>query len=164
PYIANNAEPGGGVVSLWDATAESVNCAYIRLGVDVGLPKVIDVAHRMGIPAKVKLAASPSLSIGTYEVTPLQMASAYSTLAADGGVNVFGGTYPARIFHDFMSSTLSSVPVANFTGPDQSQIGPGRFLIAQDSPGALTSPLPPPPPPPPPGLPPPPALPPGLHP
>ncbi|TMM14616.1 MAG: hypothetical protein E6G01_12265 [Actinobacteria bacterium] len=263
PYVANNAEPGGGVLNLWDATADSVNCAYIRLGVDVGLPKVVDVAHRMGIPAKVRLAASPSLSIGTYEVTPLEMASAYSTLAADGvhhapsfvekvtdssnnvdfggadkgdrvvsaqnsrvvtqalqgvvqrgtgtaaalsdrpvagktgttdnlanawfvgytpqlvtavwmgspaglvpmygvgGVNVFGGTYPARIFHDFMSSTLSGQPVVNFAAPDPSQIGPGRFLIAQDSPGALTSPLPPPPPPPPPGTPPPPP-PPGL--
>jgi penicillin-binding protein 1A len=218
----------------------------------------------MGIPGNVRLAASPSLSIGTYEVTPLQMASAYSTLAADGvhhtpsfvekvtdssnnvdfqgtdkgervvsaqnarvvtqalqgvvqrgtgtaaalsdrpvagktgttdnfanawfvgytpqlvtavwmgspaglvpmtdvgGTTVFGGTYPARIFHDFMSSTLSNQPVQDFTSPDPSQIGAGRFLIAQDSPGSLTSPLPPPPPPGlPPGLPPP-ALPPGL--
>jgi penicillin-binding protein 1A len=249
PYVANNAEPGGGVLNLWDATANSVNCAYIRLGVDVGLPKVVDAAHRMGIPAKVRLVPSPSLSIGTYEVTPLEMASAYSTLAADGvhhtpsfiekvtdssnnvdfggadkgervvsaqnsrvvtqalqgvvqrgtgtaaalsdrpvagktgttdnlanawfvgytpqlvtavwmgspaglvpmydvgGVSVFGGTYPARIFHDFMSSTLSGQPVEDFMAPDPSQIGPGRFLVAQDSPGAITSPLPPPSPP-----------------
>ncbi|HWC37158.1 MAG TPA: transglycosylase domain-containing protein, partial [Acidimicrobiales bacterium] len=259
PYVANNAEPGGGVMNLWDATANSVNCAYIRLGVDVGLPKVADVAHRMGIPAKVRLAASPSLSIGTYEVTPLEMASAYSTLAADGvhhapsfvekvtdsannvdfggadkgdrvvsaqnarvvtqalqgvvqrgtgtaaalsdrpvagktgttdnfanawfvgytpqlvtavwmgspaglvpmtdvgGTSVFGGTFPARIFHDYMSSALSGQPVQDFTAPDSSQIGAGHFLIAQDSPGSITNPLPPPPPPAP-------ALPPGLPP
>jgi penicillin-binding protein 1A len=73
-----------------------------------------------------------------------------------GGVDVFGGTYPARIFHDFMSSSLSGQPVDSFTAPDSSQIGPGRFLVAQDSPGSITAPLPPPPPP---GLPP---LPPGM--
>ncbi|HEX6476303.1 MAG TPA: penicillin-binding transpeptidase domain-containing protein, partial [Acidimicrobiales bacterium] len=65
-----------------------------------------------------------------------------------GGVDVFGGTYPARVFHDFMSAGLSGQPVASFTAPDPSQIAPGHFLIAQDSPDALTSPPPPPPPPP----------------
>jgi penicillin-binding protein 1A len=250
--VANNAEAGAGVMSLLDATANSVNCAYIRLGVDVGLPKIVDTAHRLGIPATVKLGTTPSLSIGTYEVTPEQMASVYATLAADGvhrtpslveritdssttalyqanpiatqavspqiartttqaleavvqrgtgtaaqlsgravagktgttdnlanawfvgytpqlatavwmgsptgqvpmhgvgGVDVFGGTYPARVFRDFMSAGLAGQPVASFTAPDQSQIPPGHFLIAQDSPGALTSPPPPPAPPPPP--------------
>jgi len=83
-YVANNAEAGAGVMSLLDATANSVNCAYIRLGVDVGLPKVVDMAHRLGIPAGVKLGSTPSVSLGTYEVTPLEMASVYATLAADG--------------------------------------------------------------------------------
>src|SRR5207248_1447910 len=84
PYVANNAEAGAGVMNLFDATVNSVNCAYIRLGVDVGLSKIVDMAHRLGIPAGVKLGTTPSLSIGSYEVTPLQMASVYSTLAADG--------------------------------------------------------------------------------
>ena len=246
PYVANNAEAGAGVMNLFDATVNSVNCAYIRLGVDVGLSKIVDMAHRLGIPAGVKLGTTPSLSIGSYEVTPLQMASVYSTLATDGvqrpptfvqkvtdssgaplyqataggtqavppqlartatqvlqgvvqrgtgtaanladrpvagktgttddlanawfvgytphlvaavwmgsptgqvpmhgvgGVDVFGGTYPARIFHDFMSAGLAGQPVAAFTAPDPSQIPPGHFLIAQDSPGALTAPPPPP--------------------
>jgi penicillin-binding protein 1A len=77
-----------------------------------------------------------------------------------GGVEVFGGTYPARIFHDFMSSGLAGQPAASFTAPDPSQIAPGHFLIAQDSPGALTSPPPPPAAPPPPAPAPPPAAPP----
>jgi penicillin-binding protein 1A len=43
---------------------------------------VVDVAHRMGITNP--LGPHLSLTLGTEPVTPLQMASAYSTLAADG--------------------------------------------------------------------------------
>ncbi|HWC39667.1 MAG TPA: transglycosylase domain-containing protein, partial [Acidimicrobiales bacterium] len=266
PYVANNAEVGAGVMNLVDATVNSVNCAYIRLGVDVGLPKIVDMAHLLGIPASEKLGATPALSIGSYEVTPLQMASVYATIAADGvhrqptfvakvtdssgtplyqatpggtqvvpaqvartttqilqgvvqrgtgtaanlsgrpvagktgttdnlanawfvgytphlatavwmgsptaqvpmhgvgGVDVFGGTYPARIFHDFMGAALAGQPAVGFSAPDPGQIPPGHFLVAQDSPGSITTPPPPPAPPapaaPPPAAPVPPAAPP----
>jgi penicillin-binding protein 1A len=83
---------------------------------------------------------------------------------AIGGVDVVGGSYPARIFHDFMGAALAGQPVVGFPAPDPSQIPPGHFLVAQDSPGSITAPPPPPaaPPPgaPPPAAPPPPAQPP----
>src|SRR5258708_35093812 len=43
---------------------------------------IADVAHAMGITAHLSLV--PSMTLGTEEVTPLQMASAYATFAADG--------------------------------------------------------------------------------
>jgi len=83
PYRPDNFEGGEqGVTSVTDATVHSVNCAYARLAMDVGLAKVADAAHRMGITAHLNVV--PSMTLGTNEVTPLQMASGYATLAADG--------------------------------------------------------------------------------
>ncbi len=83
PWRPGNFEgEGGGVMTLTDATAHSINCAYAQLALMVGSRSIADVAHAMGITAR--LNPVPSMTLGTEEVTPLQMASAYSTLAADG--------------------------------------------------------------------------------
>jgi penicillin-binding protein 1A len=73
---------GGGIMSLTEATVSSVNCAYARLIKIVGAQKVVELAQRMGITSP--LAPNLSLTLGTSDVTPLDMASAYATLAADG--------------------------------------------------------------------------------
>ena len=79
----NNVEGGSsGVLTLTEATVNSVNCAYARLIKLVGADKVVDVAHRMGVTNE--LQPYLSLTLGSELVTPLQMASAYATLAADG--------------------------------------------------------------------------------
>lgn len=78
PYIAHNAEPGLGIVSITKATADSINCAYIRLGVNVGLNNVVAMAHLLGVTSPVP--AVPSMVIGSIDVTPLEMASAYATV------------------------------------------------------------------------------------
>ncbi|MBA3654045.1 MAG: transglycosylase domain-containing protein [Actinobacteria bacterium] len=84
PWQPENYEgEGGGVMSITDATAHSVNCAYGRIAAEVGLERVADVAKRMGITSPLEPLV-PSMSLGSKEVSPLEMASAYSTLAADG--------------------------------------------------------------------------------
>ena len=84
PYKPENFEGGGGgVMSLVEATVNSVNCAYVKLAMVVGLDKVEDMAHKLGI--KSPLANDqPSMALGAKEVSPLEMASAYATFAADG--------------------------------------------------------------------------------
>ncbi|MHB8190500.1 MAG: transglycosylase domain-containing protein [Ferrimicrobium sp.] len=82
PYVAHNAEPGFGLVSVQKATADSINCAYIRIGVTVGLPAVVTTARLMGITTK--LAAIPSMVIGSEDVYPIQMAAAYAAVADYG--------------------------------------------------------------------------------
>jgi penicillin-binding protein 1A len=80
---ANNDEGnGGGVVSLLNATAQSLNCAYIRLAHEVGLSNVITMAHSLGITAD--LPPYPSLVIGSIAVHPIQMAAAYAAVADNG--------------------------------------------------------------------------------
>ncbi|MDQ6725318.1 MAG: transglycosylase domain-containing protein [Actinomycetota bacterium] len=82
----NNEGESAGLLSLTDATAESVNCAYARLIKLLGPDKVVDVAKRMGVgfSSPTPLTPNLSLTLGTSDVTPLDMASAYATLAADG--------------------------------------------------------------------------------
>jgi penicillin-binding protein 1A len=74
---------GGSTMSLTEATVQSVNCAYARLIKLVGPDKVVDVARRMGIK-KADLQPLLSLTLGSLDVTPLEMATAYATLANDG--------------------------------------------------------------------------------
>ncbi len=74
---------GGGIMTLTEATVQSVNCAYARLIKLVGPDKVVDVARRMGIK-KADLRPDLAITLGAREVTPLEMATAYATLANDG--------------------------------------------------------------------------------
>jgi len=76
-----------GTINLVQATLESDNTVYAQLVLDVGVDHMIDVAHRMGITSY--LNSNPAIVLGglTYGVTPLEMASAYGTLA-DQGVHV----------------------------------------------------------------------------
>ena len=85
PYTPGNYEGSrGGTSTLTSQTMRSTNCAYIRLSQIVGLDKVAETAHRMGIPARVPIDEIPSMPLGSKEMHPLDMASAYATLAADG--------------------------------------------------------------------------------
>jgi membrane peptidoglycan carboxypeptidase len=65
------------------ALESSLNSATARVAQDVGIRRVRDVARRLGIESS--LPAVPSLSLGSAEVTPLEVAVAFSTLA-NGGV------------------------------------------------------------------------------
>ncbi|MDQ6927599.1 MAG: transglycosylase domain-containing protein [Actinomycetota bacterium] len=83
PWAPTNVEgESAGVLSLTDATVHSINCAYARLVKIVGPEAVVDVAKRMGVTNP--LSPNLSITLGSDTVTPLQMASAYATLAADG--------------------------------------------------------------------------------
>ena len=72
-----------GAVTFRRALENSLNSATGRVAQDVGIRRVREIAHRLGIQSP--LPAVPSLALGSAEVTPLEVAVAYSTLA-NGGV------------------------------------------------------------------------------
>jgi len=72
----------GGNGTIVRQTQASSNCAFVRLGQVVGIDKVVDMAKRLGV--RSPLDPVPSLPLGTSEVTPVDMASAYGTFANDG--------------------------------------------------------------------------------
>jgi penicillin-binding protein 1A len=65
-----------------DALAISDNAAAQKVLEEVGAPNVIDFARALGIESP--LAPTPSLALGAYEVTPLELTAAVATFAAAG--------------------------------------------------------------------------------
>ena len=72
-----------GVESVASATVQSDNTVYARLALDVGPANIVAMARKLGIRTS-PLEPFPSITLGSVEVTPLEMASAYATLAAGG--------------------------------------------------------------------------------
>ena len=75
-----------GVVTVQDATALSLNCAYLRMAHQVGLAAVVHTAEQFGIPASEMkpVIGDPSLVLGSAGVSQLQMSAAYAALADNG--------------------------------------------------------------------------------
>jgi penicillin-binding protein 1A len=71
-----------GPITLREALYRSRNAATVRLGMDVGLPAVIQEAKLFGLTTR--LLPYPSLLLGTSEVEPLEMVSAFSAFANVG--------------------------------------------------------------------------------
>ena len=73
-----------GTTSIDVATLRSDNTVYAQMILDLGPELVVDIAKRMGITSQ--LDPYPAISLGglTYGVSPLEMASAYATLANGG--------------------------------------------------------------------------------
>ena len=109
-----NAEGNGyGTISLETATVNSVNIAYANLEAElgggdayVGAQKIVEAAERMGIRCcphtsepRTPLEAVPATVLGANEVSTLEMASGYGTLA-------FGGQH------------VQPTPVVSITQPD----------------------------------------------
>jgi penicillin-binding protein 1A len=80
--VSNYGGTQQGVLDLIDATRVSSNTAYAQLMLEVGPEAVVDLANRMGISSE--LPAVPALSLGSGEVSVLDMAVGYSTLANRG--------------------------------------------------------------------------------
>ena len=71
-----------GMVPLYYALAKSYNLATVRLGMDVGLEKVIDTLKKMGYQEQI--SAYPSLLLGAIDMSPLQVSQIYQTIASGG--------------------------------------------------------------------------------
>jgi membrane peptidoglycan carboxypeptidase len=76
----------GKYVTLLEATAESINTAYVDLTVnDLGPDAVVDAALRAGIPRNTPgLDRHAKVSLGFASVSPIDMANAYATFAVGG--------------------------------------------------------------------------------
>lgn len=71
-----------GSVTLTRALAMSLNTVAVKLGQEVGIKTVAKTAQRLGINSV--LSSNASLALGTSEVTPLEMTTAYTAFANGG--------------------------------------------------------------------------------
>jgi penicillin-binding protein 1A len=75
-----------GWTSIRTATIRSDNSVYAQLTLDVTPERVAQIARRMGVrsPLQVNGQYVPAMGLGSVAVTPIDLASAYATLAAGG--------------------------------------------------------------------------------
>jgi len=71
-----------GKITLRKTIEDSVNTATVRLANDIGLTEVLKTARAVGITSP--LSPVPSMALGSFEVTPLELAYAYTTIASGG--------------------------------------------------------------------------------
>jgi penicillin-binding protein 1A len=90
-----------GAITLREALTMSRNIVAVKLAERVGLDRVIDYAHRMGVTSP--LEANLSLALGSSGVTPLDQAAGYATLA-DQGLHI--DPTPFRVVKDALGSTV----------------------------------------------------------
>jgi penicillin-binding protein 1A len=85
PYEVDNYDfIHRGPITLEKALADSDNTVFVQLALDLGLQKVVEMANELGVDTEID--AYPATAIGGLRVgvTPLEMASAYSTFANSG--------------------------------------------------------------------------------
>jgi penicillin-binding protein 1B len=71
-----------GAVSLRYALAHSKNIPTVKLGEMIGFDKVVDLARRVGMNLNIR--PTPAVALGAYEVTPLEVAGAYTVFPNQG--------------------------------------------------------------------------------
>lgn len=71
-----------GEVPLHQALANSYNVATARLGLSLGIPRVMDTVHRLGVTRELNEYAASLL--GANELAPIDVAQMYQTIASGG--------------------------------------------------------------------------------
>ncbi len=142
--VSNAGGGGSGIITLEQATYTSKNTVFAQVSAAVGPDKIVDTAHKLGIQSPLQPVLS--IALGTQTVTPLEMASAYSTIAnygekkdsyliekitdADGNVIYQHETNPTRVLDEALTAavvqTLRKVPRPGGTAP-AANIGRDQF-------------------------------------
>lgn len=128
-----------GDVMLYEALAKSYNQAAARLGMQLGLAEVFNTIYRLGVQRE--LPAVPSVLLGAVELSPMEVAGVYHTLANEGvyspmrairEVTSSGGQplkrYPLQVEQRFSSD---SVYLTQFALQAAMRIGSGRSAYKQ---------------------------------
>ncbi|MHB8513583.1 MAG: transglycosylase domain-containing protein [Actinomycetota bacterium] len=117
-FVRNYDDSGYGYPTLRRALAHSVNTVFAQLIRDIGPDSVVRMATRAGITTDLRPVYS--LALGTSEVNPLDMATAYATFAR-------GGEYkPPTAFAD-VTDASGNVLLKNETSDDH----PGRQVMKE---------------------------------
>ena len=101
-----------GAITLRYALAQSRNVVAVKLAQDLGIDKIVEYAHRMGVTAP--LDPTLSLALGSSGVSPLDQAAGFATLANQG---VHIAPSPIKIVRDSIGT-----PVLDNTYPQQTEV------------------------------------------
>jgi penicillin-binding protein 1A len=117
-WTVNNAESNlAGNFNLHVAMDGSINAVFARLSADIGPTRTVNMAYNVGIPRSDHLPKVYSIILGTGLVSPLDMASAYSTFAANG------------IHHNPLAITDVTAPTGATIASTPASKNPGRRAL-----------------------------------
>ena len=108
-----------GAVTLRQALAESLNTVSVRLTLEFTPQAVVRTAYRLGIASM--LEPNASIALGTSEVSPLELVSAYATFA-NGGIAVTPHvverirTADGKVLYDRAQQPLGRIVDARYVG------------------------------------------------
>ena len=71
-----------GMIPVREALQRSLNVPTVKIAERVGFDRIAELAHRVGLNADIR--PYPSIALGSFEVTPIEMAGAYTALANEG--------------------------------------------------------------------------------
>ncbi|HEY9202639.1 MAG TPA: penicillin-binding protein 1B [Gammaproteobacteria bacterium] len=71
-----------GEITLFEALRDSRNIPSVRLGLDIGLAEIADTLHNLGV--RRDIPTYPSMTLGAFSLSPLDVANMYQTFAARG--------------------------------------------------------------------------------
>jgi penicillin-binding protein 1B len=109
-----------GTIPLYQALIHSYNVSTVRLGLKLGLPAVYDTLKKMGFHRKIEMF--PASLLGAVEMSPLEVAQIYQTLAS-------GGFYsPIRTIHSIYKPDGSILQRYPLTITQNFQAGPVYLL------------------------------------
>ncbi|MEC6622767.1 bifunctional glycosyl transferase/transpeptidase [Enterobacter hormaechei] len=79
----NDDRQFSGQVMLVDALTRSMNVPTVNLGMALGLPAITDTWQKLGVP-KDQLHPVPAMILGALNLTPIEVAQAFQTIAGGG--------------------------------------------------------------------------------
>ncbi|MEU3503913.1 transglycosylase domain-containing protein [Streptomyces hundungensis] len=148
--VHNDSPSLTGPFGMPDAMAQSVNTYFAQLEADTGLCDVAKMANALGITAQAggtKLQVVPSLTLGSNDLTPLEMANVYATFANHGTyctpvaltsvTKPDGGSVPVpgADCHPVMSAETADTITTMLLGVVQDGTGKPAGLTDRDSAG-----------------------------
>ncbi len=111
PYTPGNFHDSyNGNVTLRQALAKSMNIPAVKVAEQIGYGRVAQLARNAGMP---DIRATPSIALGSYEVTPLDVAGAYTIFSNAGKYS------PPRFFVDVREPEGESIDMSK----------PGRWVL-----------------------------------
>ena len=79
----NDDKQFSGQVMLVDALTRSMNVPTVNLGMALGLPAIVDTWQKLGV-SKDQLHPVPAMILGALNLTPIEVAQAFQTIASGG--------------------------------------------------------------------------------
>src|SRR6202007_2602948 len=97
-YTPNNyGERFMGRVTIRDALTNSLNVATVKVAELIGYGRVVQIARQMGLGNNIR--ATPAVALGAYEMTPVDVAAAYTAFAT------LGTRAEPQFIHEIVGST-----------------------------------------------------------